>query len=123
MSSVAERDSVFGPIDTQRAARVRRVIRRGQWRSHTSGVAPHHVQGNVVILPEALAGDFLRFCQKNPRACPLLAVSEPGSFALPELGSDLDVRRDVPRYRVFRAGQLVEEPNEVVELWRADLVT
>jgi uncharacterized protein YcsI (UPF0317 family) len=81
------------------------------------------VQGNVVILPEALAGDFLRFCQKNPRACPLLAVSEPGSFALPELGSDLDVRRDVPRYRVFRAGQLMDEPSDVVELWRADLVT
>jgi uncharacterized protein YcsI (UPF0317 family) len=81
------------------------------------------VQGNLVILPERLASDFSRFCQRNPKACPLLAVSEPGAAELPELGADLDVRTDVPRYRVFRGGELVSEPNDILELWRADLVT
>jgi uncharacterized protein YcsI (UPF0317 family) len=102
---------------------VRQIIRAGHWASHTSSLAPHHVQGNLVILPQALAGDFLRFCQKNPKACPLLAVSEPGAAELPELGRDLDVRTDVPRYRVFRAGELVAEPTDILDLWRADLVT
>jgi uncharacterized protein YcsI (UPF0317 family) len=81
------------------------------------------VQGNVVILPEALAGDFLRYCQRNPKPCPVLAVSEPGVPALPALGADLDIRSDVPRYRVWRHGELVSEPTDVSALWRGDLVT
>jgi uncharacterized protein YcsI (UPF0317 family) len=123
MSPSPARESVFGPGHTQGAAQVRRIIRAGHWGSHTSGLAPQHVQGNLVILPEALASDFLRFCHRNPQACPLLAVSEPGAANLPELGSDLDVRTDVPRYRVFRAGALVAEPTDVLDLWRSDLVT
>jgi len=81
------------------------------------------VQGNVVILPAELASDFLRFCQANPKPCPLLAVSEPGDPALPALGADIDIRSDVPRYRVFRHGEMVEEPTDIGHLWRDDLVT
>ncbi len=104
-------------------AKARAEIRAGRWQSHTSGIAERHVQGNVVILPEASAGDFLRYCQRNPKPCPLLAVSEPGEWALPALGTDIDVRIDVPRYRVWRHGELVAEPTAVAELWRDDLVT
>ena len=86
-------------------------------------MAPGCVQGNVVILPSALASDFLRFCQANPKPCPLLAVSEPGDPALPALGADIDMRSDVPRYRVFRHGELVEEPTDIGHLWRDDLVS
>jgi uncharacterized protein YcsI (UPF0317 family) len=101
----------------------RRAIRLRQWTAHTSGLAPNFVQGNVVILPAALADDFLRFCQRNPKPCPLLAVSEPGDPTLPELGRDLDIRTDVPRYRVWRQGELAGEPADICELWREDLVT
>ena len=83
---------------------VRQRIRRGDISGHTSGLAAGCVQGNVVILPQALAADFLRFCQLNPKPCPLLAMSAPGDPALPTLGTDIDMRSDVPRYRVFRMG-------------------
>jgi uncharacterized protein YcsI (UPF0317 family) len=102
---------------------IRQRIRRGEIAGHTSGLAPGCVQGNVVILPADLASDFLRFCQANPKPCPLLAVSEPGDPALPALGADIDMRSDVPRYRVFRHGEMVEEPTDIGHLWRDDLVT
>ena len=105
------------------AQAARTAIRRGQWTGHTSGLADGHVQGNVVILPEALANDFLRYCQRNPKPCPLLAVGEPGEAKLPDLGNDIDICTDVPRYRVWRDGALVEEPTDISHLWRKDLVT
>jgi uncharacterized protein YcsI (UPF0317 family) len=80
------------------------------------------VQGNLAILPNALAGDFLRFCQLNPKPCPLLAASSPGDFRLPTLADDLDIRTDLPRYRVFRQGELVDEPADIRGHWRDDLV-
>jgi len=101
----------------------RQAIRAGRWSGHTSGTAPHFVQGNLVILPEVLANDFLRFCQRNPKPCPLLAVSEPGDPSLPRLGEDLDIRTDVPLYRVWRHGELVEEVTDIRSLWRDDLVS
>jgi uncharacterized protein YcsI (UPF0317 family) len=105
------------------AQAVRQRIRRGEITGHTSGLAPGCVQGNVVILPQALAADFLRFCQLNPKPCPLIGMSAPGDPALPALGENIDMRSDVPRYRVFRDGKLVEEPTDVRHLWRDDLVS
>jgi uncharacterized protein YcsI (UPF0317 family) len=102
---------------------LRAAIRAGRHSTHTSGLANDHVQGNVVILPQALAGDFLRYCQLNPKPCPLLAVSQPGDPMLPKLGADIDIRTDVPRYRVWRHGELVAEPTDLHALWRDDLVT
>jgi len=109
--------------DPTDAASARLAIRRGEWTRHTSGLADRHVQGNLVILPRALADDFLRFCQRNPKPCPLLAMSEPGDPRLPALGADIDIRSDVPRYRVWRHGELVDEPTDVAALWRDDLVS
>jgi uncharacterized protein YcsI (UPF0317 family) len=105
------------------AAMLRAAIRRGTWTGHTTGAAYGHVQGNLVILPAALAGDFLQFCQRNPKPCPVLAVGDAGDPALPSLGADIDVRTDLPRYRVWRRGELVDEPTDIRALWRADLVT
>ena len=105
------------------ALTARGKIRSGEWTSHTSGLARQHVQGNVVILPETLANDFLRYCQRNPKPCPLLAVSEPGQWQLPELGHGIDIRTDVPQYRVWRDGQLTDQPTDITDLWRSDLVT
>jgi len=103
------------------AARLR--VRSREHTGHTCGLALGFTQGNVVIVPAAIADDFLRFCQSNPKPCPLLAVSRPGDPNLPTLGVDLDIRTDVPRYRVFRHGELVDEPTSIGKLWREDLVT
>jgi uncharacterized protein YcsI (UPF0317 family) len=100
----------------------RLAIRRGEWHEQTAGVAPGHVQGNLAILPASLAGDFMRFCQLNPKPCPLLAASAPGDPRLPALGEDLDIRTDLPRYRVFRHGEVIDEPNDIRAHWRDDLV-
>ena len=104
-------------------AELRQRIRRGEHRSNTSGAAPGYVQCNIVILPAAWAADFLRFCQLNPKPCPLIASSaNPGETGLPRLG-DVDIRSDVPSYRVFRHGELVEEVDDISSLWQEDLVT
>ncbi|MES2508629.1 MAG: putative hydro-lyase [Pseudomonadota bacterium] len=105
------------------AAYVRSVIRQGRWTSQTSGLANGHVQGNVVILPAAEAGDFLTYCQRNPKPCPVLAVSGPGHVGLPELGTDINICTDLPRYRVWHRGELVDEPTDISALWRDDMVT
>jgi uncharacterized protein YcsI (UPF0317 family) len=97
-------------------------MRQGLFTGPTSGLAPGNVQANLVILPQALANDFLRFAQANPRPCPVLAVTEVGDPRLPTLGADLDLRTDLPRYRVWRNGELVEEPTDISHLWRDDLV-
>jgi uncharacterized protein YcsI (UPF0317 family) len=102
--------------------RERLRIRTGDFSGTTAGLAPGVVQANLVVLPKALADDFLRFAQANPKPCPVLAVSEAGSARLPGLGEDLDIRSDLPRYRVWRRGELVEEPSDLFHVWRDDLV-
>jgi len=107
-------------LATGRAARL--AIRRNQHAGPTSGLAPGFVQANLAILPQALAQDFLQFCQRNPKPCPLIGISTPGSPRVPDLGEDLDIRTDLPRYRVWRDGALVDEPTDIVKWWRDDLV-
>ena len=108
-------------VEAGRRERLR--IRAGDLSGPTAGLAPGNVQANLVILPKALAADFLRFAQANPKPCPVLAVSEPGDPSLAALGEDLDIRTDLPRYRVWRRGDLVEEPAEIAHVWREDLVS
>lgn len=101
----------------------RRLFREGVYRSFTHGFAPGYVQANLAVLPKALASDFLRFCQLNPKPCPLVGMSPtPGDPSMPELGSDLDIRTDVPLYRVWRKGELVAEVPDIRDFWREDLV-
>jgi uncharacterized protein YcsI (UPF0317 family) len=103
--------------------RERLRIRAGDLRGPTAGLAPGNVQANLVVLPQVLAHDFLRFAQANPKPCPLLAVSEAGDPHLPALAADLDIRSDLPRYRVWRHGELIDEPYRLHHFWRADLVS
>jgi uncharacterized protein YcsI (UPF0317 family) len=122
MTGPANMEQQEWPAATDLSA-VRRAIRQGRWTSHTSGVGQDRVQGNVVILPEGDANDFLRYCQRNPKPCPLLAVSEPGQAMLPTLGPDIDIRTDVPMYRVWRHGELAEERSDILALWQDDWVS
>ncbi|MFG1270724.1 putative hydro-lyase [Xanthobacter versatilis] len=101
---------------------VRLACRAGELRTQTAGLAHGNVQGNLAILPAALADDFEAFCRLNAQACPLLGRSEPGSPHIPALGADLDIRSDLPHYRVWRDGVVTEEPYDIRHLWRSDLV-
>jgi uncharacterized protein YcsI (UPF0317 family) len=100
----------------------RRLIRSGAHTGHTSGMAPEFVQGNLCILPAEYAADFAAYCQRTPTPCPLLGMGATGDPRLPSLGEDLDIRTDVPRYRVFRDGEAVDEPTDIMSYWRGDNV-
>ena len=104
------------PLAVRHGARAQRIT--GQ----TAGLAPGFVQANLVVLPADVAEEFLRFCQRNPKPCPLIAVSEPGDPHIPTLGDDLDLRTDLPCYRVWRDGALGSSTPNITELWRDDLV-
>ncbi len=104
------------------AAVARERIRTAELVGPTSGLAPGFAQANLVILAEDDASDFRRFCTQNPKPCPLLEVTDPGSIHPRALAPDADLRTDVPRYRVFRDGELVDEPTDVTSYWRDDLV-
>jgi len=101
----------------------RLAIRRGAHRSHTAGLAPGYVQGNLCIVPKQYAEDFRRFCELNPKPCPILGMSAPGDPRIPELGKDLDLRTDVPGYRVFKDGVFQQDVPQLMALWKEDLVT
>lgn len=114
-----EKSNPMMEIDDPRRARA--IIRRGDYDGHTAGVARDYVQGNLCILPRDYAVDFAAFCQRNPKPCPVIGMGAPGDHGLPDLG-DIDIRTDVPRYRVFRDGELVDEPSDILGYWSGDLV-
>jgi len=102
---------------------VRGAIRTGAYTGHTAGLAAGKLQCNLAILPEEYALDFLRFCQRNPKPCPVVGVGDTGDQSLPTLGRDIDIRTDVAKYRVFRDGELNEEITDISDVWADDLVT
>ena len=104
-------------------AQLRAQIRQCLFQGPTAGQCGPYAQANLVILPQAHADDFLRFCLFNARACPLLGVGEPGQWAIPSLGEDLDIRTDVPGYYVYRDGRLAGELASLTGLWQPDFVT
>ena len=103
-------------------ADVRRACRTGELVAPTPGLALGYVQANLVVLPRDWAFDFLLFCQRNPKPCPLLDVTEPGSPEPTAIAPGADLRTDLPGYRIWRDGELVEEPTNVTKHWRGDLV-
>lgn len=108
--------------DALPSAVARRAYRAGKYES-TAGIAPGYVQGNLVILPEAQASAFHRFCQLNPKPCPIIGMSEVGNPSIPALGLDLDIRTDIPQYVVWKDGEAIDRPYEVNKYWRDDLVS
>ena len=108
------------------ARAVRASARAGELRGATAGLAPQSLQANLVAIPRAHALDFAVFCQRNPKPCPLVDVLagagevSPPLTCLPE--SAVDVRTDLPAYRLYRGGELAGEAASAVEWWRDDLV-
>jgi len=120
----SDKNSAQPKINELSAFDLRKLIRADTFTQNTSGYAKGCVQGNIVILPQDWAGDFLQFCQKNPKPCPLIGMSGmAGDFSLPDLGQAIDIRTDVPGYRLFENGVLKEELSDIKHLWRDDLVT
>jgi uncharacterized protein YcsI (UPF0317 family) len=103
---------------------LRHRIRRGEFTGNTSGYSRGFVQGNLCILPADYANEFLQFCQANPKPCPLVGMaSSPGDYRIAKLGEDLDIRTDIPNYRVFENGELQGETHDISDIWRDDLVS
>lgn len=102
---------------------LRALIREGNLVKTTSGMAPGNVQANLAILPKDMAFDFLLFCQRNPKPCPLLEVVEAGDVEPGIMAPGADLRTDVPKYRVYQHGEMVAEVEDVSEFWRDDLVS
>lgn len=124
---VAVQKTLARPISNRMMAiespsEARRIIRAAEYTGHTAGIAPDYVQGNLCILPKELAQEFAAFCQRNPKPCPVIGMGAPGDPSLPDLG-DIDIRTDLPRYRVFKEGKLVDEPTDIAKYWSDDLVT
>ncbi|WP_216589057.1 putative hydro-lyase [Streptomyces brasiliscabiei] len=88
----------------------------------TAGVAAGHTQANLIAVPADWAYDMLLFCQRNPKPCPVLDVTDAGAWTTP-LARGADLRTDLPRYRVWEHGELTAEPTDVVDVWREDLVS
>lgn len=109
--------------ELQTAHDVRIACRAGRLKGQTSGLAAGYAQANLVVVPREYAFDFLLFCQRNPKPCPVLDVTGPGEVAPPRAAPDADLRTDLPRYRVWEHGRLVEEPHDVRGLWRDDFVS
>ncbi len=111
-------------LDGDNPAHAERLrIRRGAHRGHTCGLAPGYVQANLAIMPAADAQAFQTFCQLNPKPCPMLAIGAPGDPHLQTLGADLDLRTDLPGYRVFRDGEEIDVTDDITKYWRDDLVS
>lgn len=102
---------------------VRRRIRNGEITGQTSGMCPGYAQANLVILPKALAYDFLLFTQRNPASCPVLEVTDAGERGLKVLAEDADIASDLPKYRVYEKGVMTGEYTDVVSFWRDDFVS
>jgi uncharacterized protein YcsI (UPF0317 family) len=101
---------------------VRAAARSGRWRRATHGLARGYVQANLAIVPERHAFDFMRFCQRNPKPCPVLDVTDPGDPEARLAAPGSDIRVDLPGYRVFREGELVAEVTDITGYWRPDSV-
>ncbi len=102
---------------------VRKLIREEKITTPTAGMCAGYAQANLVILPKDIAYDFLLFTQRNPKSCPILEVSDVGNKMLNYLGEDIDITKDIPKYRVYEDGVLTGEYTDISDLWRDDFVS
>lgn len=103
--------------------KIREEIRAGNWTKPTTGLAKGYTQANLVILPKKYAYDFLLFCVRNPKSCPLLEVTDEGSPVPKLLAPDADLRTDLPKYRIYRNGNVVDEVYHISNYWSDDFVS
>ncbi|WP_373236553.1 putative hydro-lyase [Cohaesibacter celericrescens] len=113
----------YETLKTKDPQNLRQIIRDGQYDAHTAGLAKGYLQANIVILPRIYALDFMRFCQRNPKPCPLVAVSDTGDPYLTTAGHDIDIRTDIPIYNIYRDGVMDEERGDISPFWNDEMIT
>jgi len=101
---------------------LRKRIRNGQWTQPTSGASKGYIQANLVMMPQEQAFDFLLFCVRNPKPCPILDVLEPGRFE-PAIAAGADLRTDLPRYRIYENGKFKTEAEDVSNVAHRGMVS
>lgn len=102
---------------------VRKLISEGKITGQTSGMCLGYAQANLVIVPKDIAYDFLLFTQRNPKSCPLLEVGDVGNKFLKYLGKDINIAKDIPKYRIYKKGELIGEYTDIEKFWREDFVS
>lgn len=110
---------IYSERDTRK---IREVIRRNEWNNTMRGIALGYAYANLVVLPKSEALDFLIFCQRNPKACPVLEVTEAGDAEPKVTAPGADLRTDLVKYRIFKRGELVDEVSDIKSHWRDDSV-
>lgn len=110
-------------LENLSGAQIRQACRSGAFDQPTCGVAKGYVQANLVVLSREHAADFEQFCKLNPKPCPLLEITQPGVFEPSHFAHGGDVRSDLPRYRVYRAGECVDQPNSIEHYCHEDSVS
>ena len=101
---------------------VRNAIRDQSYRGHTAGLGAGFLQANLAIMPESYALDFMRYCQRNPKPCPLTGVSDTGNPMMTTMGKDIDIRTDIPVFNIYQQGQLTSEATDISDIWQDDFV-
>lgn len=96
---------------------IRLRIRKGEYTQQTSGLCKGYTQANLVVLPEKYALDFFAFAQRNPKPCPLLDVTEKGNPHPKLIAPQADIRTDIPKYRVYKKGELIGEYTDIMNFW------
>lgn len=109
-------------LATMSPKEVRALISKNEIDKPTSGMCKGHIQANLVIVSKELAYDFLLFAQRNPKPCPVLDVTDVGSAEPKLMAKGADLRFDIPKYRIYKFGELVEEVSDLEDYWRDDLV-
>ncbi len=111
----------FTALRRESVATVRAAIRECRYQGQTAGLAAGRLQANLAILPAEHALDFMRFCQRNPKPCPLVGVTDTGDPMMHTLGG-IDIRSDLPAYNVYRDGALTDSLTDITDLWQNDFV-
>ena len=122
LASEGDGGSTMAALRGRPIAELRAAIRSNRYQGHTAGLGLGLLQGNLAILPVDFALDFLRFCQRNPKPCPLVGVSDTGDPMLHTLGDDIDIRSDLPKYNIYRYGELCEQRADIKDIWQDDFV-
>jgi uncharacterized protein YcsI (UPF0317 family) len=100
----------------------RQYVRKGEFTTTTRNACPGYAHANLVVVPKELAYNFFLFCIRNPKPCPIVDVTEPGNPHPLLVAPEADLRTDLPKYKVFKDGELVAEPTDIMDYWRDDSV-
>ena len=119
---IAKTKPTEGEVGKLRPAEMRSIIRRGEWTGPNEMACIGYWKANLVVLPKDYAFEFLLFSQRNPKACAVTEACEPGDPHSRLLAPDIDLRTDLPKYRIWENGEIIDEPTDIVKYWRDDLV-